>query len=154
VEYSQIILNFMESRGITGYKLSKETDISVSLFSKWKKSPTSRIDALTVNKIAKYFDVSTDFLLGNINKKEEYNRKLNKLAEEHADNMAEEAVNEYKKTHPSANETDERIALLASKYKDGEKLFDILSQLSPERLQATIDVAQAFVLQQKLEEKK
>lgn len=59
-----MILSFMESRGVSGYRLSKDTGISESLFGKWRAHPTSKIDAITVTKIADYFDVSVDFLLG------------------------------------------------------------------------------------------
>ena len=64
MEYSQIILNFMENRGVTGYRIAKDTGISESLFGKWRVHPTSKIDAITVTKIADYFDVTVDQLLG------------------------------------------------------------------------------------------
>lgn len=65
MEYSQIILNYMESVGVTGYKLSKATGISESLFGKWKAKPTSKIDATTLKKISDYFGMSIDALIGN-----------------------------------------------------------------------------------------
>lgn len=68
MEYSQVILNFMESKGVTGYRLAKATGISESLFGKWRNNPTSKIDTLTITKIASYFQVSLDELLGIDNK--------------------------------------------------------------------------------------
>ena len=55
----------MESVGVTGYKLSKATGISESLFGKWKAKPTSKIDATTLKKISDYFGMSIDALIGN-----------------------------------------------------------------------------------------
>lgn len=54
----------MENRGVTGYRIAKDTGISESLFGKWRVHPTSKIDAITVTKIADYFDVTVDELLG------------------------------------------------------------------------------------------
>jgi transcriptional regulator with XRE-family HTH domain len=64
MEYSQIILGFMASKGVTAYKLSNATTIAESTFSGWKKKPTSKIQADMIVKIAEYFNVSTDYLLG------------------------------------------------------------------------------------------
>lgn len=64
MEHSQRILECLRTQGITAYRLAKETGISESLFSKWKKRPTSNISAETLNKIASYLGCSTDELLG------------------------------------------------------------------------------------------
>lgn len=64
MEFSQYVLNFMESKGVTSYKLAKATGISESTFSKWRRNPTSKIDADILNKIAVFFDVSVDELIG------------------------------------------------------------------------------------------
>lgn len=64
MEHSQIILSIMNSKNISAYKLSKATGISESLFSKWKKNPTSEITSANLVRIADYLDCSVDYLLG------------------------------------------------------------------------------------------
>ena len=64
MEHSQIILNILEARKISAYRLAKETHISESLFSKWKKNPTSEISSSNLVRIADYFGCSVDYLLG------------------------------------------------------------------------------------------
>jgi len=64
MEHSQIILNILKDRGLSAYKVSKETGISESLFSKWKKKPTSEIASANLDRIANYLGCSTDYLLG------------------------------------------------------------------------------------------
>lgn len=64
MEHSQIILSLLKDKNISAYKLAKETGISVSLFSKWKKNPTSEISSSNLTRIADYFDCSIDYLLG------------------------------------------------------------------------------------------
>lgn len=64
MEHSQIILDIIKQRNISAYKLAKETGISESLFSKWKKNPTSEISSSNLVKIADYLGCSVDYLLG------------------------------------------------------------------------------------------
>lgn len=64
MQHSEIILWLMGQRGISAYKLAKETGISESLFSKWKKKPTSEISSINLARIADYFGCSVDYLLG------------------------------------------------------------------------------------------
>lgn len=64
MEHSQIILDIIKQRNISAYKLAKETGISESLFSKWKKKPTSEIASSNLVKIADYLGCSVDHLLG------------------------------------------------------------------------------------------
>ena len=64
MEHSQIILDILASRGISAYRLAKETNISESLFSKWKKNPTSDISSSNLVRIADYLGCSVDYLLG------------------------------------------------------------------------------------------
>ena len=64
MKHSQLILNILKNNEISAYRLSKETGISVSLFSKWKKNPTSEISSLNLTRIADYLDCSVDYLLG------------------------------------------------------------------------------------------
>lgn len=64
MEHSSIILGRLEKRGISAYRVAKETGISESLFSKWKKNPTSEIASQTLVLIADYLNCSVDYLLG------------------------------------------------------------------------------------------
>ena len=43
MEHSEIILKIIEDRGITPYRMAKDTGISNSLFTEWKRKPTSKI---------------------------------------------------------------------------------------------------------------
>lgn len=70
MEHSQIILNVLQEKNISAYKLAKETGISESLFSKWKKSPTSEISSSNLERIADYLGYSVDRLLGRDEQKE------------------------------------------------------------------------------------
>jgi len=57
------IFKLIEDKGITSYRLAKEIGVSMGHIGDWKSgrsSPTSE----RVVKIAKYFGVSTDYLLG------------------------------------------------------------------------------------------
>lgn len=65
MEHSQKVLNYMDSMGISAYKIHKSTGISESTFSKWRAKPTSKIDSSILEKISEYFNVSIDELLGN-----------------------------------------------------------------------------------------
>ena len=64
MEHSQIILDILNKKNISAYRLAKETGISESLFSKWKKNPTSEISSSNLARIADYLDCSVDYLLG------------------------------------------------------------------------------------------
>lgn len=64
MEHTEIILQIMEERGITAYKLAKATGISESLFSKWRETPSSKISSGNLVLIADYLGCSVDYLLG------------------------------------------------------------------------------------------
>lgn len=64
MEHSQNILNILKEKNVTAYRISKDTGISVSLFSKWKSKSTSDISSSNLTKIADYLDCSVDYLLG------------------------------------------------------------------------------------------
>lgn len=74
METSQKVLNYMDSVGVSAYKISRATGISESTFSKWRAKPTSKIDMSIVEKIANYLEVSIDELLG----KEQKNKLTSK----------------------------------------------------------------------------
>ena len=64
MEHTENILRIIEERGITLYKLAKETGISESLFSKWREKPSSKVTSQNLQLIADYLDCSVDYLLG------------------------------------------------------------------------------------------
>lgn len=64
MEYSEKIIQYIENAKTSFYKVSQATGISESTFSKWRAKPTSDIVVTNIQKIADYFGVSTDYLLG------------------------------------------------------------------------------------------
>lgn len=64
MEHSERILQIFEARGLTPYQVAKRTGITNSLFSLWKKKPTSNIYASNLVLIADYLNCSVDYLLG------------------------------------------------------------------------------------------
>lgn len=64
MEHSDRILQIIEERGFTEYRVAKETGISNSLFSLWRKKPTSNIYSSKLVLIADYLGCSVDYLLG------------------------------------------------------------------------------------------
>ena len=73
MKHTERILNILEERKITAYKLAKATGISDSLFSKWREKPSSKITSQNLELIADYLDCSVDYLLGRTD-----NPKVNK----------------------------------------------------------------------------
>jgi transcriptional regulator with XRE-family HTH domain len=59
------IYNLMKSRKVTAKEVSTETGIAQSSFTDWKNG-RSKPGADALKKIADYFDVSTDYLLGRV----------------------------------------------------------------------------------------
>ena len=64
MEHSDRILQIFEERGITQYRVARDTGISMSLFSQWKKKPSSNIYSSKLILIANYLNCSVDYLLG------------------------------------------------------------------------------------------
>ena len=64
MEHSDIILKIIEDRGITPYRMAKDTGISNSLFTECKRKPTSKIYSGNLVLIADYLNCSVDYLLG------------------------------------------------------------------------------------------
>lgn len=62
--YSERILTLLEERGITPYRAAKATGISQSLFSKWKKNPTSRIAIDHLEGLSALLDLPVEVLTG------------------------------------------------------------------------------------------
>lgn len=64
MEHSQRILKIIREKGVTEYRVAKDTGISNSLFGKWKERPTSKISSEKLVLIADYLGCSVDYLLG------------------------------------------------------------------------------------------
>ncbi len=64
MEYSERILQIMQNRGVTPYRLAKDTGMTESLFSLWKTNPSSKIYAQNLVTVADYLGCSVDYLLG------------------------------------------------------------------------------------------
>lgn len=64
VYYSERILALLEERGITPYRAAKATGISQSIFSNWKKNPTSRITASNLERLSDYLGLPVEVLTG------------------------------------------------------------------------------------------
>lgn len=60
----EIFENLLKERGITAYKVAKDTGISTGSLTDWKKG-RSAPKADKLQKIADYFGVTVDYLLGN-----------------------------------------------------------------------------------------
>lgn len=60
----EIFEKLLEERGITAYKVAKATGISTGSLTDWKKG-RSAPKADKLQKIADYFGVTVDYLLGN-----------------------------------------------------------------------------------------
>ena len=64
MEHSERILQIIQESGYTEYRVAKETGISNSLFSLWRKKPTSNVYSSKLVAIADYLGCSVDYLLG------------------------------------------------------------------------------------------
>ncbi len=64
MEHSERILKIMEERGVTAYRVAKDAGISESVFSEWRRKPSSNIYSSNLVRIANYLGCSVDYLLG------------------------------------------------------------------------------------------
>lgn len=64
MEHSEKILIIIEEHGITPYRVAKDTGIPQSVFTEWKRKPSSRIQSINLVLIADYLGCSVDYLLG------------------------------------------------------------------------------------------
>lgn len=113
----EIFSKLLQSYGVTPYKVSKETGVSQSTLSDWKKGKiTPKSD--TMKKIADYFGVSVDYLMTGKEKEGGEKYYLN-------------------------NETAE-IAQHLFENKDLRVLFDAAKDATPEDLKTTYDMLMAL----------
>ena len=64
MEHSERVLQIIKEYGYTEYRVARDTGISMSLFSQWKKKPSSNIYSSKLVQIADYLGCSVDYLLG------------------------------------------------------------------------------------------
>lgn len=62
----KIIDELLQERGISGAKMSSDLGMSRSFMTELRKGRAKSIKTETARKIADYFGVSTDYLLGNV----------------------------------------------------------------------------------------
>lgn len=79
VELYKVITSLCEERGISGYRLCKDTGIQPSILTDLKKGRQKGLSAQNAEKIASYFGVSVTYLLGNEQKKEPVSQEANGL---------------------------------------------------------------------------
>lgn len=113
----EIFSKLLQSYGVTPYKVSKETGISQSTLSDWKKGKiTPKSD--TMKKIADYFGVSVDYLMTGTEKEGSDKYYLNEETAEMAQKLFEN--------------------------KELRVLFDAAQDASPEDLKTTYDMLMAL----------
>ena len=61
--FTDVFVHLLQSRNVSSYKLTKDTGIDNGLISKWRNG-LQLPSAESLVKLADYFDVSTDYLLG------------------------------------------------------------------------------------------
>ena len=69
MQFAQIFIKLLEDKKITPYRMSKCTGIPDRMIGRWKNGEIYP-SAENLVKIADYFDVSVDYLLGRTNKTE------------------------------------------------------------------------------------
>ena len=118
----KIIDALLKERGISGAKMSSDLGMSRSFMTELRKGRAKSIKTETATKIADYFGVSTDYLLGNVTEPYFYLDNERILAE----------INSYedKEKEPTLTEKDERdIAkdlerIMAQLDSAGDLMFD------------------------------
>ena len=67
--FADIFSDLLQTRDVSSYRLTKDTGLDNGLISKWKNNK-SLPSADMLIKLADYFDVSVDYLLGRTDKPE------------------------------------------------------------------------------------
>lgn len=73
------VIALCESKGVSGYRLCKDTGIQPSVLTDLKMGRQKSLTAKNANKIANYFGVSMDYLLGNEEQKKPADQKVSGL---------------------------------------------------------------------------
>ena len=67
--FKDIFIKILQERNVSSYKLTKDTGIHNGLISRWKTGEINPSYDMLI-KLADYFDVSVDYLLGRTDKPE------------------------------------------------------------------------------------
>lgn len=122
-----IFEQLLKEKGVTVYRVSKETGISQTTFIEWRQGKyTPKADKM--QKIADYFDVSVDYLLGK------------------TDIKKEPTVTVYDEHDNIVRLDDETIQLLDSlrTRPDMKMLFSISSKATPEDVLKAVKIIEAL----------
>lgn len=100
----KIFSELMEEKGLTAYKVSKETGISQSVLSAWKNG-TSVPRPVTFKILADYLGVSVEYLRGETSER----TAKEKPADQVADGLTEEEIEYLKWYREKASERDKAL---------------------------------------------
>lgn len=78
----EIFEQLLQIKGVTAYQVSKGTGINQAFFSDWKTKKKRSIGVEKLEKIADYFGVSVDYLMGRDEKTTAEDVELNNYLEE------------------------------------------------------------------------
>ena len=106
----KIFGKLMEEKGLTAYKVSKETGISQSVLSAWKKG-TSVPRPVTFKILADYFGVSVEYLRGETAER----TAKEKPADQVADGLTEEEIEYIKWFRTQATEKEKTLVRIIVK---------------------------------------
>jgi transcriptional regulator with XRE-family HTH domain len=81
----KIITELCEKKGVSGYRLCKDTGIQPSILTDLKMGRQKSLSAVNAEKIANYFGVSVGYLLGNEEQKNPVTENGNGIPPERAD---------------------------------------------------------------------
>lgn len=79
------IKSLCDSKGITPYRMCSDLNVSRNLMTELKTGRKRGISAETASKIANYFNVSVDYILGKIDQKKEPTSQEDELLKEFID---------------------------------------------------------------------
>lgn len=111
----KILESLLQERGISGGKMSADLGMSRSFMTELRKGRAKSITADTAQKIANYFGVSVEYLLGQETKKAPTNESERTIT---ADDFTYAMYSETKDLSP---ETKERILQMARFFAEEER---------------------------------
>ena len=111
----EIFERLCEQRGVTAYRVAKETGVSTSSLTNWKKGRYV-LKADKMKKIADYFGVSVDYLMGN----------------EDVQNSGQDGY--------YTNPETAKIAQILHDHPEFSVMFDAYSSLDPKDAQLILDM--------------
>lgn len=118
-----------KKKNITQLEMSKDLDINNKSLSQYERG-LSKPDINTLNKISKYFDVSIDYLIGNIDEKTETKNRATNEKDDSIKNRIEELYRDLENKevlmfHGNVVLDEETKDLLKSAIKTAIKVSDM-----------------------------